>query len=256
MGRICGSKGSYKGKVADMKPFINYDFIKNKNCSVFSTTRSLGKMKSPNKINWLNVKKAMILKGFEPKNLILAEQVHGKKIKYVSSQGIELIRGADGIVTKKKNLSLGVFTADCIPLVFFDDKNEIIGIAHAGYKGVLAGILKNFIDSFLNLNSDPKNIKVLIGPSICGKCYEVKKDTINRFVDSFPKSRINFKKSDLKYRLDLQNIVKELLLEYGIKSENIKVSSFCTKENSRFLYSARRSKNKNYGEFLTIATLS
>jgi len=195
----------------------------------------------------------MKLNNLIPSNLILSEQIHGNKISIVKNTAARLISGKDGLVTKNKNIFLGVVTADCVPLVFYSPKNKIIGVFHVGYKGILRGILNEAINYFKANGGLLEDIKVLAGPSIGLCCYDVSKKIIDEFLITFSNIENFYLKKGDKYFLDLKILIKEILLNSGFSEKNMEFSPLCTKDNSSFLYSARKSKSKRYGEFATIA---
>ncbi len=235
-----------------MNNLLFYPGFKDVGLTVFSTTRKAGSMKTAGKIKNQNLKKAMLLKNLDFNNLVLAEQVHSSNIAEVFNVKENLIKGCDGIVTCKKGLVMGIITADCLPLVFYDSKNKILAVAHAGCKGILEGIAQNLILKLKKMGADIKNLKMLVGPSICGECYEVSEKLIKEFKKKFPRiSAINSNSF-----LDLRKIVFEVAVKNGLIPENIEISNLCTKENTSFLFSARASRNKTFGEFGTFALIS
>ncbi|MCL4354465.1 peptidoglycan editing factor PgeF [Patescibacteria group bacterium] len=233
-----------------MKNLLFYPNFKHLNLTVFSTTRKHGSMKTLGKINNQNLKKALLLKNLDSNNLVLSEQIHGINIEEVVDANEGLIKQCDGVITRKKGLVIGIITADCLPIVFWDSDNKILAVIHAGCKGILEGIVQNLILKLKKMGADIKNLKMLIGPSICGKCYEVSEKLIKDFKEKFLWSSI-----DGRF-LDLKNIAFEVAVRNGLSSKNIEISNLCTKENSSFLFSARASKNKNFGEFATFALIS
>ena len=156
------------------------------------------------RLNWRNLKKAMNANNLNTKNLVLPEQVHGKDIEIIKDAFKKVIAKKDGLITKNKSIFLGVVSADCVPLVFYSSKNKEIGVIHAGYKGILKGILDNVTDYFKLNNKSLKDIKVLIGPSIGVCCYEVSKETINEFDRVFLGMENIYQKKGNKYFLDLK----------------------------------------------------
>lgn len=236
-----------------MNKFLFYSCFNDSNLTVFSTTRKNGSMKTAGKIKNQNLKKALLLKNLDFKNLVLSEQIHDSNIAQVFNNKTSIIKRCDGIITRKKRLIIGVITADCLPLVFYDSRNKILAVAHAGYKGILKGIVQNLILKLRKMGADIKNLKILIGPSICGKCYEISGKLSKEFKKEF--SWINFSKVD-NNALDLKKIVFEIAVRSGLDPENIEISNLCTKENTAFLFSARGSKNKTFGEFATFALIS
>ncbi|PIP74998.1 MAG: peptidoglycan editing factor PgeF [Candidatus Levybacteria bacterium CG_4_9_14_3_um_filter_35_16] len=235
-----------------MSKLLTYRLFSRDNIKVFSTTRAIGSTKTDGKLKWKNLEKAMKLNNLEPANLVFPEQVHGNKIEFIKNATRKIIPKKDGLVTKNKNIFLGVVTADCAPIVFYSSKNKMIGVFHAGYKGILSGILNEAVKIFKADGESLQEVKVLVGPSIGLCCYEVGKKIIDEFSKNFLNIEKFYSKKEDKYFLDLKFIIKEILLAAGISGKNMEFSAICTKDNSSFLYSARKSKNKRYGEFATI----
>ncbi|MBU2632179.1 peptidoglycan editing factor PgeF [Patescibacteria group bacterium] len=226
--------------------FLNYK-LKQKNIIAFSTTRNFKSVKTWGKVNFKNINKALREQKIKGR-IIIPEQIHGKAIKVVNNKSEMIIKGVDGLVTKEKNLSLGVLTADCIPIIFYDPKKEIIGIAHAGYKGILLGIIEELIATFKKMGTEAKDIKVSIGPSIGACCYEISENIKNKALARYSFAKIN--KREDSYYWDLRATVTEILKQNKITQSNVEISPLCTFETP-FLYSARKSGNKGFGEFLT-----
>lgn len=156
--------------------------------------------------------------GADPKNLVAVNQVHGKKILVVKeSTSLDQTEevSADGLITKIKNIGLLIKTADCLSILFFDPKKEVIALIHAGYAGVTLKIhleaIKKLKQSF---GCQSGNILVGIGPAICAHCYG---------------------------KIDLAGQVMSDFQGVGVKRENIEGSGVCTFENRDF-YSHQRSK--------------
>ena len=85
------------------------------------------------------------------------------------------------MITKMKDVALGVVTADCVPIIVYDFKNKIIGCIHAGWKGAFSGIVENTIKKIKKLNSNNK-IYASVGPCIGKKSYEVDTKFYKKFV--------------------------------------------------------------------------
>lgn len=207
-----------------------------KGASAFVSTRQAGNIgyhcgDDPSKVI-ANRKTLAKASGFELKRLVTARQVHGNKVAIVTSrQAGKEIPAADALVTNSKGLCLMVRTADCVPLLFYDPVSKIVGAAHAGWRGTALKIAVKTIRAMQKLGSKPKNIKVRMGPSIGGCCYEVKKDVAVKFDHSICKGGRCF--VDLK----LEN--KDQLVKAGIRSKNVQMSKVCTKCNSERFFSAR-----------------
>ena len=113
---------------------------------------------------------------FNYANLIYNTQVHGANFRIIKAIDDRKNNGekADGLVTSLKNVPLLIFTADCVPLVFYDKEKEVVALAHAGWRGTYDNIAEEIIEILVNdYNCEKENIKVIIGPSVSGDSYEV-----------------------------------------------------------------------------------
>ena len=113
--------------------------------------------------------------GARPENLVTVWQVHGASALHVTAPWTADAQRpqADAMVTATPGLVLGALTADCAPLLFADPLARVIGAAHAGWKGALAGILESTLAAMERLGARRANIQVVIGPTIGAAHYEV-----------------------------------------------------------------------------------
>jgi len=238
-------------KVLDMKKWEIYNiFNREKNLLAGSTTKndkfdynySLA-IHTGEKVEKIELNRKKFSEHF-PKNFKFATflQVHEDKI--IDIDKLENFDGwlqsdikADGMVTSKKNIALCILTADCMGLLAYDNKNKIIGAAHAGWRGTNKNIAKKMIDSMVLKGAKIENIKVALSPSIRGCCYEVGEDVANNF---FKFKGALSPKSEYKWNLDISYVNKLQLLNLGIKEENIEVSNICTSCNSNDYFSYRK----------------
>mgnify|MGYP002725587691 CR=1 FL=1 len=168
--------------------------------------------------------------------LVSAELVHGSKIAVVSktkkkrdSDANDWIQGVDGLVTSEAGILLSTTHADCLPIVLYDSKLRVIGQAHCGWRGLHAGIILELVSTFRHQrNSDIKEVRSWIGPSIGVECYEVSRSV----ADLFP-SHFNSNIAD-KIHLDLVGFARSELVNLGITAENIVLSNICTSCDSSF----------------------
>jgi len=191
--------------------------------------------------------------------LITLNQKHTNKVIYLKSKKYAKNKlTGDAIVTKVKNLGIGILTADCASILFYDDKNKIIGCAHSGWKGALNGIIKNTVKKFNKLNSKNEDLIAIIGPCIGKKNYEVGEDFFTKF-KSKSKKNIQFfhKNKNNKYFFDLRGFINKELLDLNIKNiENIEMDTFS--QNKTF-YSYRRSVingEKDYGRCISVILMT
>ena len=118
--------------------------------------------------------------GLPAGRLITARQVHGTDVVVVGSP--DCVPGeADALVTRLEDVAVGVFTADCVPMLFYDKKAGVVGAAHAGWKGTMNGIAKNVVAAMSGLGASAGGIQVVFGPSICQGCFEVGDEVVEQF---------------------------------------------------------------------------
>tara|TARA_Y100000590_G_scaffold20640_1_gene24047 strand:+ start:4364 stop:5125 length:762 start_codon:yes stop_codon:yes gene_type:complete len=197
--------------------------------------------------------------GCKNDSLFTLNQRHTNKVIYFESKKYaknKLI--GDAIVTKAKNLGVGILTADCASILFYDDKNKIIGCAHSGWRGALDGIIKNTVKKFNELNSNNKDLVAVIGPCIGKKNYEVGEDFFTRFkLKSEKNIQFFHKNKNNKYFFDLRGFINKELLDLDIKNiENIEMDTFS--QNKTF-YSYRRSLingEKDYGRCISVILMT
>jgi purine-nucleoside/S-methyl-5'-thioadenosine phosphorylase / adenosine deaminase len=105
--------------------------------------------------------------------VVWMEQVHGGEIAIVTGAEPGTVAGVDGLVTTTPELALAVLVADCVPVLLVDQEAAVLGVAHAGRRGLTAGVVPRTAAAMLELGADPDRMIVWLGPSICGRCYEV-----------------------------------------------------------------------------------
>ena len=186
------------------------------------------------------------------KKIILLHQLHSNKIYFINKISKNKLFG-DGLITNVARLAIGILTADCAPILFFEPKKNIIGAAHVGWKGTHKKIGKKMINYFKKRGSKLNDIFAVIGPCISQKNYEVKNDFRAKFLKESPKNRKHFKIIKNKIFFDLKGYIFRQLQDAGINNiEIIKKDTFNPKNN---FFSARRSlKNKidDYGRNISI----
>ena len=189
-------------------------------------------------------------------NLKLMYQTHSSKVLKINHKNFEKKRfKSDGITSDLKGVALGVLTADCVPILLFEENKKIICVLHAGWKGIFKGIIEKGIKKFSkkNLNS----LIVAIGPCIGKKSYEVDKLLKLKFLRQSKYYKKFFKASKKgKFLFDLRSIVNYKLKKAGVKEiDNINLDTF---KDSKNFFSHRRSKQlkePDYGRCLSVITL-
>jgi len=212
--------------------------------------------------NAMNVKKNLkIVKNKfnkKIKNIFLLHQIHSNKFIYIDKNDrIKKKIIADAVITNKKRLPIGVLTADCVPILIYDDISKIIAAIHAGWKGAYKNIINKVINFMLKKGCNIKNIHAAIGPCITQKNYNVKKDFLKKFIKKNKKNAKFFKKRKGIVYFDLPGYVKSQLKFNKISSiDHININTFDVKNN---FFSARRSlrlKHDDYGRNISIIMIN
>lgn len=180
------------------------------------------------------------LLGLEGAKLSLLKQVHGNKCVYISKDSEEAFE-ADAQITREPNVILAIQTADCVPIIFIDEKHKVIGAAHAGWRGALNGIIPNTIKAMYDLGSTVKELMAIVGPSIRQSSYEVGEEFFNNFQKESTTNQIFFQESikPNRYLFDLPGYVKGKLKATGIQNVlDIMMDTYKDEEN---FHSYRRS---------------
>ena len=193
------------------------------------------------------------------KNIFLLHQVHSNKFVYIG-KNFKFVKKkikADAIITDQKNIPIAVLTADCAPILLYENKKNMIAIIHAGWKGAFKGIIKNVINFMSKKGCKQNNINVAVGPCITQNSYNVKEDFQNKFMKKDKKNKVFFKTKKGTIHFDLPNFVKSQLKSNKIKNiDMINTNTFDKKNN---FFSARRSlrlKHDDYGRNISIIMIN
>ncbi len=169
--------------------------------------------------------------GIGDQPLTTAGAVHGSTVARVDEPK-DVVQGVDGLVTNQRGVAMFATFADCYPIVLWDPVMRSAGLAHAGWRGTVVGVAKAAVKAMHDeYGSSAENIKVGIGPGICGRCYEVGPDVASQFDPRFATP------SGDRFLLDLAAANRAQLEEAGVSV--VHVMAICTKE-SDFLPSHRR----------------
>lgn len=184
-------------------------------------------------------------------NVVGMELAHGKNIARVThkDRGLgaaspkDAFPKTDALVTNDANVWLLSTHADCAPVFVFDPVKSAVGIAHAGWKGLLFGIVGKTITRFAEyFQSDPADLLVWVGPTIGPCCYQVGKDIADAFRTLYSGENVVII-SKGKPNLNLWRIVELELLHAGVPSQSIELPTECTACHSRY-GSYRRDKKQ------------
>lgn len=202
--------------------------------------------------------------GFNIENICRPKQTHTDRVEKVEDgdEGIYIQKfdDVDGFVTNKKNKVLMLSFADCTPLLFYDPVKNVIGNTHSGWKGTLQTIGVRTVEKMISeYDCKVEDIICCIGPHIRKCHFEVDKDVRDLFYNKFKdlegiEDIISYNEEKNKYYIDTAEINKQILLNIGLKEENITDSNICTVCNSDVCHSYRTEKELS-GRAVTIIYL-
>lgn len=184
------------------------------------------------------------------KGLVSAQEIavmnaqHGNKVHVVSESGIA--PPGDGLITAQANLALVALAADCVPFALVDPVNRVIAVGHAGWRGVLANVMQSVLDEFFANGAESIHTEAVIGPAICGECYEVPNERVEQFRKVLPETISSTK------NLDLTDGVKSVLTSQVSKIHEL---VGCTLENPE-LFSYRRANGEPTGRGGLVVAMS
>ena len=197
--------------------------------------------------------------GKKSKDIFLIHQIHSNKFVYISKnfKSFKKKIKADAIITDQKKIPIAVLTADCVPIILFDNKKDIIAVIHAGWKGAFKGIVHKVINFMITKGCERNSITAAIGPCIKQDSYNVKEDFQKKFLKKNKENKIFFKKKKNIIYFNLTNFVKSQLKSNKITNiDTINIDTF-DKKNSFF--SARqslKSKHDDYGRNISIIMIN
>lgn len=160
---------------------------------------------------------------------------------YILNDNRQIDVAADAVITDRRGILIGVKVADCVPILLYDRRRDVIGAVHAGWRGTAKGILKKTIKTMSDIyGSCGDDILIAIGPSIKGCCYEVGVDVMESVYKATGEGEY-YKGIDGRHYLDLSmaNIIQAQSM--GVPQDNIWYSDECTFCNPLKFYSYRYS---------------
>lgn len=193
--------------------------------------------------NRSNLKQSLEGRKFPNRHILFVNQVHGRDVMAVPSAeqiyGEQNLPKVDAIITTLPNVVIAIVTADCAPILLFDEEKKVIAAAHAGWRGAKVGIIESVINKMKDLGA--RNITAIIGPMIQQESYEVSSEFKNDFLaenkgnESFFSSGVSAE----KYLFDLNYYVENKLRKAGVlEIQNSKIDTY---NNEKEFFSFRRS---------------
>ena len=176
-------------------------------------------------------------------------QVHSADVVTIHSPFADDDRPhADGMATRRPGLLLGILTADCAPVLLADVQAGVVGAAHAGWKGALAGVTDATIEAMESLGADRQRITAAIGPCIARRSYEVDDAFLARFAEADPANERFFASGRAgHHRFDLEAYVAHRLIAAGLRRiDALGLDTYA--EEARF-YSYRRATHRGEADY-------
>lgn len=185
--------------------------------------------------------------GADTDQMVTSAQTHTTNIKVVTAAdlGKGVVRDRDyadidGLVTDERNIAIITGHADCNAIFFFDPLKQVIGLAHSGWRGTLAGIGAAMVSKMkTEYGCQPSDIIAGIGPSLCQDCFEVDEDVALAFFDADEAYRQFADRRGCKFHIDLKGIIRHDLLAAGLAEGNLSNMELCTKCNKEMFFSHR-----------------
>ena len=171
------------------------------------------------------------------RELAVMRQVHGREVAVVDDGPTDGAPAADALVTTRPGTGLTVLVADCVPVLLAAPGTDgpVLGVAHAGRNGVLAGVVGATVDVMRDLGADVAAAQARVGPAVCGRCYEVPAELQAEVVAAVPTAEATTRGGTPG--LDLPRAVLQQLADAGVR--DVLRDETCTIETPA-LYSHRR----------------
>lgn len=195
------------------------------------------------KDNFCDMKKAV---GVHNLKIVTMKQVHGDRIVDVHDDRLKEAGEADAMATEGKGVFLGVLTADCVPILFSARGRKLAAVAHAGWRGTLAGIAGKMVRELKDrYKVDPASVEAALGPAIGACCYEIGTDVSEPLIEKWGRrAQKSLQSRDGKQFLDLRELNRLLLQDAGVPPEQIFEIGPCTRCAAEDFFSYRRDKKK------------
>ena len=221
------------------KTVMKSDLLKNVE-HFFTTRESIIKTKEKDFEVIVSENKKMFCEilNITPENFINPSQTHSVNIE-TAQINRNSYPDCDGLILTNKEQGIFLNFADCTPLIFYDEKQNTGAVSHAGWRGpagkIAALTIRKLVDDF---NSDPSDIKALIGPAISMCCYNVGEDVLEKLLSTIENKEGTFEKRGDEFFVDLKEINRRQMEEEGVL--NIDVCPYCTVCDNDIFFSYRK----------------
>jgi len=183
------------------------------------------------------------------RGVVHSQQVHGADVCEYDEHssgisGLDLVDPCDGHVTSIPGLLLAVTAADCVPVFVIDPERRAVAVLHAGWRGAAAGVIesgvKTMVSSFASRAGD---LRLHMGPAICGTCYEVGPEVFAALREPVP---------DRPMPIDLRHVLSERAVRLGVSRDAVTISAHCTVCTQSSLFSHRKGQGERHVGYIGI----
>lgn len=171
---------------------------------------------------------------------VQVHQVHGNRVHRVDAHSRGVTALADGMVSAASGVMLGILTADCVPVLLFDEAARVVGALHAGWRGVIADIASAGIGAMTAIGARPAHIEAALGPAIGACCFEVDIGLARRFAAEIPGATRHVRVAGgEKAFIDLKGLLRDQLTRAGVQSDAVADVPICTRCCAERFFSRR-----------------
>lgn len=189
--------------------------------------------------------------------VVFATQVHGvvvadaDRVDAATVLAAGTLGEADALVTTRGDIALGVLVADCVPVLLADWHAGVVGVAHAGRRGLHEGVMGAVVSAMTDRGAEAEHLRAVVGPCVCGRCYEVPTSMCDEVAGRRPATRSITPQGTPA--LDLAAGVLGDLAALGVSASRVEV---CTREDEKY-FSHRRAQERSHvtGRFAGIVRL-
>lgn len=195
-----------------------------------------------------------IKKDFNVNEILYIKQIHSDKVLNYEGQIDFIENEGDAIITNKRNVAIGIFTADCVPVIAINEVDGVIAAIHSGWRGTFNSITKKTLEKMTEVYKvNHKNTKIYIGAHIRKCCYEVSEELKEKFIEE--KKDIDKNELFNGRNLSLKECILKDALDSGISENDIYDFDACTYCEDEIKLHSYRKSNGSYGRLFSFAFL-
>lgn len=199
-----------------------------------------------------NVERLAALLSVSPDNILILKQIHSGVVCDVTATTVKSVQGkpqsvaGDAWITALPEVVLGIRTADCVPILLYDPIQQVVAAIHAGWRGVVAGVIENTIAQMTSqYGTNSSDILAAIGPAICQSCFEIGPEVAEVFQTKWgTQAPLRPGKGD-RAHLDLPKMSHLVLTQAGLLADHIELMPLCTSCRPDLFYSYRRNPGES-----------